>query len=75
MFYPFNLQHSICKHVFSSIIENGIDPDQMALMDLQCFPKRDTFSLCRTRIKKLRFLFTIYNVFLSVKIIFDAGKL
>ena len=30
-FYPVNLHHSICKHVFSIRVENGVDPDQLAL--------------------------------------------
>ena len=29
-FYPFNLQHSSCKHVFSIRMEGSVDPDQMA---------------------------------------------
>ena len=29
-FYPVNLQHSSCKHVFSIRAENTVDPDQMA---------------------------------------------
>ena len=28
--YPVNLQHSICKHVFSIRVENSVDPDQLA---------------------------------------------
>ena len=48
-FYPVNLQHSSCKHVFSIRVENSVDPDQMAFrwlcqkpsdLDLQCFQKR-----------------------------------
>ena len=29
-FYPVNLQHSRCKHMFSIREENSVDPDQMA---------------------------------------------
>ena len=29
-FYPVNLQHSTCKHVFSIIVENSVDHDQIA---------------------------------------------
>ena len=31
-FYPVNLQHSTCKHVFSIRLENSVD-DQMALSE------------------------------------------
>ena len=45
-FYSVNLQHSSCKLVFSSRVENSVDTDQTALseqksadLDLQCFLK------------------------------------
>ena len=31
-FYPVNLQHSSCWHAFL-IVENSVDPDQMALLE------------------------------------------
>ena len=33
-FYPINLQHSSCKHVFfQARVENSVDADQMALLE------------------------------------------
>ena len=32
-FYPVNLENSICKHVFSTIVENSVDPDMVALSE------------------------------------------
>ena len=32
-FYPINLQHSSCKHVFSIRVENIEDPDRMASLE------------------------------------------
>ena len=37
-FYPVNLQHSNCEHVFSVGVGNSVDPDQKPDdLDLQCF--------------------------------------
>ena len=30
LFYPINMQHSSCKHVFSIRVETSVNPDQMA---------------------------------------------
>ena len=35
-FYPVNMQHSSCKHVFSIKVENSVDPDQMASFKASC---------------------------------------
>ena len=32
-FNPVNLQHASYKHVFSSRMENSVDPDQMASLE------------------------------------------
>ena len=37
-FYPFNLQHFTCKHLFSIRLENSVDPDQLASSEV--FSKR-----------------------------------
>ena len=33
-FYPVNMQHSSCEHVFSVKVENCEDPDQMASLEV-----------------------------------------
>ena len=33
-FYPFNLQHSSCNHIFTIRVENSVDPDQMAWLKI-----------------------------------------
>ena len=58
MFYPVNLQHSSNKHVFTSILEKVVDPDQMrwlcqkpADLDLKCFfKKKDKSRFSRTSV-------------------------
>ena len=34
--YPINMQYSYCKHVFSIILENIVDPDQMTSSETSC---------------------------------------
>ena len=54
-FYPVYLHHSSCKHVFSSRVENGVDPVQMASLEASwvgstVFTKRDKPFFSRTSI-------------------------
>ena len=56
-FYPVNLQHSSCKHVFQSKWKRVLEPDQMAsfirsqLIWIYRFSKKDESGFSSTRIK------------------------
>ena len=59
--YPVNLQHSMCKHVFSIRVENNMD-----LADLQCFQKKKSKTgVLRTRVKCILLITVVQSNFQS----------
>ena len=66
-FYPVNLQHSSCKHVFSIWVENSVDPCQMASWEnswsgCAMFSKQDKSGFSRTSVEDhLVKIFTVWK--------------